>query len=59
MVKPSSVNNPEVLARLWIHECSRVFADRLITPEDHNWFKEAVYDLVVRNFRVFNNIVIL
>ncbi len=59
MVKPSSVNNPEVLARLWIHECSRVFADRLISSEDLDWFKEAVYELVIKNFRVFNNIVIL
>lgn len=29
MVKPQSVNTAESLTRLWIHETSRVFADRL------------------------------
>jgi dynein heavy chain len=53
MVKPSSVNNAEVLARLWIHECSRVFADRLITAADRAWFQDTVYEMVIRNFRVF------
>lgn len=26
--------NPLAMARLWYHECNRVYADRLITPED-------------------------
>lgn len=38
MVKPSSMNNPDVFARLWIHETSRVFGDRLVSTEDRMWF---------------------
>ena len=26
--------NPLGLARMWAHECNRVYLDRLITPED-------------------------
>lgn len=29
---------PQVLC-LWLHECSRVFEDRLINDEDHGWFR--------------------
>jgi dynein heavy chain len=28
------------LRRLWVHECMRVFQDRLTTLEDRKWFKE-------------------
>jgi dynein heavy chain len=28
------------LRRLWVHECMRVFQDRLTTPDDRKWFKE-------------------
>lgn len=31
MVKPNSVNSPDSFAKLWLHECSRVFADRLVS----------------------------
>lgn len=24
---------------LWLHECSRVFEDRLINDDDHGWFR--------------------
>ena len=27
-------------AKLWLHECSRVFCDRLINEEDRKWFNE-------------------
>ncbi len=30
MVKPHSIKDPDSLVRLWVHECSRVFHDRLI-----------------------------
>jgi dynein heavy chain, axonemal len=28
----------EELVRLWVHENKRVFEDRLINAEDHEWF---------------------
>ena len=33
------MNSKEKLARLWVHECKRVFGDRLTCPEDHLWLK--------------------
>jgi dynein heavy chain len=38
MVKPNSANTPEVMTRLWMHETSRVFSDRLVSLEDRVWF---------------------
>lgn len=33
---------PENLAKLWLHECHRVWYDRLITPEDRDKYMEYV-----------------
>ena len=30
--------SPGSVTTLWIHECNRVFADRLINTEDRTWF---------------------
>jgi len=30
--------NAQVLG-LWLHECSRVFEDRLTNKDDHDWFR--------------------
>lgn len=37
MVDQKRMNNKEQLARLWVHENKRVFADRLTCEEDHEW----------------------
>lgn len=34
MATPSTCNNKDSLARLWLHEACRVFADRLVCEED-------------------------
>ena len=52
MVKPNSVNTPEALSKLWVHETSRVFADRLVSKEDHHWFEEVTLELVVRALKM-------
>ena len=31
------IKEPLALYRLWVHECQRVFADRLINLEDKGW----------------------
>ena len=38
MVDQKKMNSKEQLARLWVHENKRVFADRLTCEEDHEWY---------------------
>ena len=52
MTKPISVPNPEVFAKLWMHECCRVFHDRLINNEDKVWFTKLIAELSTVYFRV-------
>ena len=37
---------PNDLARMWVHECRRVFGDRLINAEDRGWFNDQLADKV-------------
>ena len=52
MVKPQSCSQADDFIRLWIHENSRVFADRLINNEDRMWFNKYIIDVLSRVFRV-------
>lgn len=45
------VNTPEgYLLALWIHECRRVFSDKLVTYDDKNWVDKTVFDLCKEHF---------
>jgi dynein heavy chain len=52
MVKPLHVPNSEAFTRLWFHELSRVFSDRLIDSADKDWFMRAAAELLKAKFRV-------
>jgi dynein heavy chain len=52
MVKPLHVPNAESFTRLWFHELSRVFSDRLIDRNDKEWFNKASGELLKSRFRV-------
>src|SRR5688572_14271398 len=51
MTKPVSISSPEVFAKLWMHECCRVFHDRLINLEDKRWFTQMLVELSTVYFR--------
>ena len=40
------------LVRLWLHEATRVFSDRLIDIKDNEWFLEHVKSNATKNFNV-------
>ena len=44
--------------RLWYHECTRVFADRLVNDNDRTWFDELLKECLVTNFETtYENVV--
>lgn len=38
-----SVSRGDTLLRLWLHECERVFCDKLATSADKDWYKDAAW----------------
>ena len=38
MSSPYFIRTAEDASKLWIHEISRVFSDRLINDEDEKWY---------------------
>jgi dynein heavy chain len=40
MITPKKLESKEQLVRLWIHECRRVYEDRLINYDDQDWFEQ-------------------
>jgi len=52
MVKPQSCSTADDMIRLWIHENSRVFADRLINNEDREWFGKLIIQILSRTFGI-------
>ncbi|CAE7211449.1 DNAH6 [Symbiodinium sp. KB8] len=54
MVKPMHVTNAEAFTRLWYHELSRVFCDRLINKADKEWFYKAAAEQLKSRFRVLD-----
>jgi hypothetical protein len=42
----------EALLKLWCHECSRVFEDRLVSTEDRDWFQKLLRDRMSKDFKL-------
>ncbi|KAF4654403.1 hypothetical protein FOL47_009992, partial [Perkinsus chesapeaki] len=54
MARPASCNSADKGVKLWIHEMSRVFYDRLINEEDRKWYVDTLMKLVKVKFRADN-----
>ncbi|KAI7806102.1 putative dynein heavy chain 5 [Triplophysa rosa] len=52
------VNLPDVLLRLWKHECKRVIADRFTAPEDVAWFDCTLAKLVEDELGVKERVIV-
>lgn len=50
MVTSQFIREEPQIVKLWIHEVSRVFHDRLINDEDREWFQDLIVELLARHF---------
>ena len=46
------LTDPSDVTRLWIHECNRVFADRLINETDRKWFLDLITEQISSRFNL-------
>lgn len=53
-VKPEHMKSPVVLTQLLVHECDRVYMDRLVDVPDRDKYKKAVNDIIVKNLTQVN-----
>ena len=52
MIRPRKCATPDVFARLWVHECQRIFYDRLINEDDQQWFQKLICELCSRHLKM-------
>lgn len=52
MCEPHKIADADGYAKLWLHECSRVFADRLCTREDVEAYQDIACDILATKFKV-------
>lgn len=48
--KPRAINDKVKFTRLWIHECYRVFSDRLVDEKDRDWFTSTMNTALAKYF---------
>lgn len=51
MIRPRKCTSADTFLRLWVHECQRIFYDRLINRQDQEWFEKTVVELCGRHFK--------
>lgn len=49
-IRPLETITVEGLVRIWAHEAHRLFADRLVTPEEQGWAQKTVNNIALRHF---------
>jgi hypothetical protein len=56
MTKPVSIPDTDTFVQLWLHECTRVFGDRLCTAEDRAYFNGLACEILGHKFKVRWNV---
>jgi dynein heavy chain len=51
MANPTTMQESEDFAKLWLHECSRVFCDRLVDQTDQSFFRELASEILKQKFK--------
>lgn len=51
-----AIKTPEILAKLWMHEASRVYGDRLVSKSDLDKFNAAVSEQVSKSLAKFSGL---
>eukprot|EP01116_Phalansterium_solitarium_P023771 TRINITY_DN849_c1_g1_i4.p1 TRINITY_DN849_c1_g1~~TRINITY_DN849_c1_g1_i4.p1 ORF type:complete len:3887 (-),score=1955.58 TRINITY_DN849_c1_g1_i4:123-11783(-) len=49
---PDAIDSADSLIKLWVHECFRVFYDRLVDERDQTWFRTAISEKAASVFGV-------
>lgn len=52
--KQDAIKEPENLIRLWVHECDRIFGDRLVNAKDLALYRSIAADVCSKSFSKFN-----
>lgn len=52
MAEKASIPDNSMYGKLWLHECNRVFADRLCTQEDRDEYQDIVCEILRVKFKV-------
>ena len=50
-VPSTCLTNVNKLHRLWVHECCRVWGDRLVSSDDRNWFLKNLDQISLARFK--------
>ena len=51
MSRTDSIPNSKLFSKLWVHECQKVFHDRLVDDFDRQFFKDLSIELLNVKFK--------
>lgn len=52
--KQDAIKEPDNLIRLWVHECDRIFGDRLVNAKDLATYRALAADVCQKSFSKYN-----
>ena len=52
MARPIHMQNQESVVKMWIHETSKVFYDRLINQQDKDWLSDILLKMIPQYFKL-------